>query len=233
MTMQLSLYSLVSGATPDSDPPLQPSDDEARRWVLEELGKPEYRQGDVTLLERIGATIERFFSSFDGPGVPVSPVGVVILIVVVVGLIGVAVWWAGKPRRRGLGASANAVFDVDSTLSAAAHRNLAERAARIGDWQVAIRERFRAIARELEERTIIEPRPGRTAHEIATEAGPILPEIADRLLGGAGIFDDVCYGSRPASAAQYGELKSLDQSTAKAKPEFDAAAPAAGWAGPQ
>ena len=62
---------------------------------------------------------------------------------------------------------------------------------------------MRAIVRSLEERTLLDPRPGRTADEAAAEAGRPLPRHADRLRAAARTFDDVTYGGRTADEAAY------------------------------
>ena len=58
---------------------------------------------------------------------------------------------------------------------------------------------MRAIVRSLEERALLDPRPGRTADEAAAEAGRALPAHADRLRAAARDFDDVTYGGRTAT----------------------------------
>ena len=68
------------------------------------------------------------------------------------------------------------------------------------DWRVAVVERYRAVVAELEERGVIDPRPGRTADEAAADAGAVLPAVAADLGAGARLFDAVHYGNRPASA---------------------------------
>jgi hypothetical protein len=84
-----------------------------------------------------------------------------------------------------------------------------------GQWAEAIRERLRAIARDLEERVILDPRPGRTADELAREAGAVLPVD---LGPGVQVFDEVWYGDRPGTAEGYQLLKDLDEAVRKAKP---------------
>ncbi|NEA03407.1 DUF4129 domain-containing protein, partial [Streptomyces sp. SID10116] len=61
-------------------------------------------------------------------------------------------------------------------------------------WSQAVQERMRAVVRALEERALLDPRPGRTADEAAAEAGRTLPSHTDRLRAAARAFDDVTYG---------------------------------------
>jgi Domain of unknown function (DUF4129) len=96
-------------------------------------------------------------------------------------------------------------------LSAADHRLRAGRLAATGDYAGAIVECVRAIARELEERGVLSPRLGWTAAEIAAEAAQALPADASALRQGARLFDDICYGERPGTAAGYALVQDLDR----------------------
>ncbi|MUM19663.1 DUF4129 domain-containing protein [Mycobacterium sp. CBMA271] len=95
-------------------------------------------------------------------------------------------------------------------LTAAQHRVDAELAASQGDWASAIRHRLRAVARQLEERTILTPVPGRTANELATDAGRELPSLSQEFRSCAEIFNDVSYGDRPGTLQSYRQIADLD-----------------------
>jgi hypothetical protein len=71
-------------------------------------------------------------------------------------------------------------------------------------------ERFRAIARELEERALLSPQPGRTAREVARDGGAALPELASDLLVAAHHFDDVSYGHLTVDRRADQALRDLD-----------------------
>lgn len=105
-------------------------------------------------------------------------------------------------------------------LGAADHRLRAGRLAATGDYAGATLECVRAIARELEERGVLSPRLGWTAAEIAAEAAQELPADASALRQGARLFDDICYGGRPGTAAGYALVQDLDQriTAARRKP---------------
>ena len=68
-----------------------------------------------------------------------------------------------------------------------------------GDWAEAVRERFRAIVRELEERALLDAAPGRTADEAAPRrpAGRC-PTAPPTCAAAARTFDEIWYGGRPA-----------------------------------
>jgi hypothetical protein len=90
-----------------------------------------------------------------------------------------------------------------------------------------VQERLRAIVRGLEERAILDERPGRTAHEAAAEAGRSLPALTAELTAAAAVFDDVRYGAHPATAAMDTTLRDLDRRCAAARPAREPAAAAA------
>jgi hypothetical protein len=73
------------------------------------------------------------------------------------------------------------------------------------------------VIRSLEERSLIEPRPGRTADEAAVQAGQSLPECAASLRAGARLFDDIWYGGRLATAASDQALRHLDEQVRSAR----------------
>jgi Domain of unknown function (DUF4129) len=116
-------------------------------------------------------------------------------------------------------------------LSACDHRQNAERLAGAGDFTAAIIESVRAIAAELEERSILPPRPGRTAGELAAEAIGPLPTHASGFGDAARLFDDVRYGGRAGTADGYQRLRDLDAGIRAARPAVSAAPRAGATAG--
>jgi hypothetical protein len=96
-------------------------------------------------------------------------------------------------------------------VSPVEHRRRADEQAAAGRYAEAVRERLRAIIRDLEERAVLDPRVGRTADEVAFESGLVLPAAAADLHRAARMFDDVWYGKRPATAAMDAELRQIDR----------------------
>jgi uncharacterized protein DUF4129 len=139
---------------------------------------------------------------------PGGSAGLLVLVGLVVGLVWFALWRSGPVRRARR--RAGAAVALDPTLSAQQHRLLAEEFAAAGRYAEAIRERMRAVVRELETRGVLEPRLGRTAEEVATEAGAEVPEIGPGLRAAATIFDEVWYGGRPGTAAADRTLREVD-----------------------
>ncbi|MEU0542410.1 DUF4129 domain-containing protein [Nocardia sp. NPDC005978] len=94
---------------------------------------------------------------------------------------------------------------------AAAHLAAAEDAARRADFGTALRERYRAVTRGLEQRGILEEQRARTAGETARAASAAVPEDAAELPWAAHSFDEVVYGGRPAGEAEYRRLAEADR----------------------
>jgi hypothetical protein len=77
----------------------------------------------------------------------------------------------------------------------------ADQLAAAGRYKEAVRERLRAILRDLIERGILPPSPGWTVMELAAAAGRTRPALAVPMAGAAGVFSEIWYGLRPATAA--------------------------------
>lgn len=101
------------------------------------------------------------------------------------------------------------LFDT-AQLSAGQHRAIAEHFAAEGNWTAAIRHRLRAVARELEEIKVLNPAPGRTANELARDAGARVPHLASELSRAATAFNDVTYGELSGTPVAYQIVADLD-----------------------
>ena len=96
-------------------------------------------------------------------------------------------------------------------MTAAEHRAAAATCAQRGDWALAIRHRLRAVARDLEESGTLAQLPGRTAGELAAEAGAKMPALATEFSSAATIFNDVTYGEVAGTAAGYAVVAELEE----------------------
>ncbi|MET9827539.1 DUF4129 domain-containing protein [Streptomyces sp. NPDC006349] len=202
------------------EPPVTIPRDPAREAAQRELSKGMYHENDPSWFQRALNAFWDWVGELFGKASTATPggtLGLVVVIVAVVALLG-ALWWRlGTPRRAP--ASAPALFD-DRPRSAADHRAAAQAHAAQGHWNQAVQERMRAIVRSLEERALLDIRPGRTADEAATEAGLALPAHGDRLRTAARDFDDVAYGGRPGSEQSYRRLCELDHDLERGKPQL-------------
>ncbi|WP_067858027.1 DUF4129 domain-containing protein [Nocardia shimofusensis] len=103
--------------------------------------------------------------------------------------------------------------------AAAEHRAAAEEAAARRDFDRALRERFRAVLRGMEQRGVLETRRSRTADETAVDASAVLPlEVSTELQPAAHSFDEVVYGGRGATEDEYRRLEYADTFSAAAPP---------------
>ena len=110
---------------------------------------------------------------------------------------------------------------------AIAHRDAAERAAANADYNSAVRERFRAVVRGLEQGGVVELRRSRTADETAAAAAEQLPDEAVGLNASAVVFDEVVYGGKQASDYDYALIAQVDRFSPNAPPPADVAATSA------
>ena len=200
--------------TPSS--PVEPDRGTAQGWARDELADPVYEAAQPGLFERALTWLWDRLSDLEVPEGPGSGVGLAVLVLLVLLVVAVVVLVVGPGRRaarlRGKELFANVV------LTAAEHRAAADAHASAGEWGLAVRERFRAVVRSLEERTVLDPRPGRTADEAARDAAAALPALAGDLAAGARTFDDVAYGGRTATAAHDEQLRTLDDAVSAARP---------------
>ena len=191
-----------------ADVPVDLGRDEAREAAARELSDPAYVSDDPNPLERaLEWVLDRLNELFAGVGGMSGSTAITIIVVVAVIIVIVIRLRVGRTIRAGR--TRGQVFG-DAIMSASEHRAAAERAAAAGDLAEAVRERFRAVVRELEQRGVLDPRAGRTVDEVAVEAGRALPVLADDLRGAAVQFDDVWYGGKPATAQGYQRLVSVD-----------------------
>lgn len=196
------------------DAPLDPSSDEARRWLEDELAKGVYH-AQPSLLERISEWIARLLSLTPDGGAPSFLVPVVVLVVLaVLALVLVRV------LRREVGPTRDAaggVLDVPD-VDAVTLRSRAREALARGNWDAAVLDGVRTIARSGVERVVLDDAPGRTAHEVALALASPFPSEGDSLLRAADVFDAVRYGHRRATEAQAREVLALEERLATTRP---------------
>ena len=191
--------------------PVEIGREQAAALAREELAKQVYRDARPGLVERLLRwAVHHLLDALDSVA-GVSPGGyagvVVVLLLVAVAVVALRLRVGPLARSDGSG---TALF-TDRTLTAAQHAAAADRHAASGQWAEAVRERLRAVVRGLEERAVLDERPGRTADEAAAEAGVALPDCAADLRAGARLFDDVWYGGRPAGPESDAALRRLDE----------------------
>lgn len=206
------------------EPPVTPERDEARRWAIEELGKPQYSDARPGWLDQLWRDFLDWLSSLEGdgtgPGTNFALPGIVAIAVV---LIIVAVFVV-RPRLNARRANrTDDIYGADATADADGYRRRASAAANDGDWAAAVVDQFRALVRSAEERDIIDVRAGRTADEASAQLGQVFSTVQPRLGAAALLFDAVRYGEQGATRADYESTRGLDAELLTMKPDFDGA----------
>jgi Domain of unknown function (DUF4129) len=193
--------------------------DDGRVRAARELLRPIYHRDDPTLYDRaknwVGRLIARLLAKTLG-AVPGGPWTLLVIVAVVAAIIALAVWRRGAPALSY--SRVDPFLLTNDSRTAGEMRRAADRAVEARDWTLAVQERFRAVVRGLEERTIIDERPGWTAQEAAAVAGGSLPELKGQLTTGARLFDSVTYGRGQGDAAMHEQVLALDVAARAARP---------------
>ncbi|PVW06123.1 hypothetical protein DEA06_00785 [Microbacterium sp. Gd 4-13] len=201
--------------------PLSPDRDAAREWAERELSDPRYAAAEPNLLDRAARAVVEFVGGLfngqlTGDWGPVAAIVVAVIVAVLI-VAGLLVW--GRPRRSArLPALTTPLFGDADARTAADLRRDAAAAASAGEWNDAIVLRFRALARGLAERTLVEVSAGTTVHGFARRAALVFPAESQRMEAAAAAFDDVRYLRRPGSETAYRAISALDDDLARARP---------------
>ncbi len=191
-----------------------PDGDEARRWAEEELANPRYDEATPNWFDLLARDVLHWIAGlFDPQGsAGIGPIGLIVVCVIIVAALVAAVIFWGRPRLpRSVRARSRDLLGERDDRTAAQLRADAERSARSGDWSAATVLRFRAIARSLVERDMIDPAPGATAQAIGREAGVVFGEERAALHSAAIAFDEVRYLEHPATEESYRGIVALDE----------------------
>jgi hypothetical protein len=198
--------------------PVQPDAGTGRRWLLDELAKPAYAAARPSPFDRaVQAFLTWFTGLFDVKSSSTPPLVLAIAIGVVVAVLVVALLLFGLPRRNRR-STVGSLFGADDRRSADELRRAAAAAMAQGDWSLALLERFRALARGLDERTIVAVFPGTTATAFALSAARAFPAEHGELQNAAELFDGVRYADDTATREDALSISALDDRLAVARP---------------
>ncbi|MBR8741315.1 DUF4129 domain-containing protein [Nocardiopsis sp. MG754419] len=207
---------------PPTTLPAEVTRDEGRRRAIEELSDPLYGEHEPSIIDRFLDWLDSWLGSLLSAGegfLPGEVWAAGLLLILAIGAVVLIVYLRPSRNRR-----SGALVHEGTVRSAAEHRAAADRHEADGEYAAAVTERLRAISVDLEDRTIITPRAGRTATELSTEAAAVLPGEAEGLREGARIFNDVAYGDRAATADAARTLRELDTRLRAARPAVDGTA---------
>ncbi|PPF45879.1 hypothetical protein C5B85_04215 [Pseudoclavibacter sp. AY1F1] len=205
-----------------AEPPLDIDEDSARELLQRELSKSEYTQASPTWLD---IWIEDFWNWVNDilqpiEGVPggFSPIALIIGAIVVLGVIALLV---GRPilvqRARRSTTIPPDLFDGDNRSAQELRASAAAAAAR-EDFETAVIEQFRALARAVNNRTVIALSPGMTATTVADATIAAFPAHAHGLHRAASSFNAARYLGLGASEDDWQHLRSLDSALEATKP---------------
>jgi hypothetical protein len=166
----------------------------AQKAAESELRRSEYHRDDPGILSRIADWIGRRLGSINA-GAPASLATWAVLLLLV-GLVVFAIVRAGRPRRQARAEGAEDLLAPSATLD---HRRAAAQYEAQARYAEALREWLRATVETIEQRGVLDPRPGRTGAGIAREAGQAMPSVAADLNAAVDAFDAVWFGQRAAT----------------------------------
>ncbi|MGO0576604.1 DUF4129 domain-containing protein [Ornithinimicrobium panacihumi] len=199
--------------------PVDPDRDQARTWLEEELARPGYTT-ERSLVSRVLEWIGDRLPSLDLPGqLPAWTAWVALAVVLVAALAVIAFGTRDRWRKASLAdrrASPGAVLEEE--LTARDYRDRARSAMAAGDLDAALVDSYRAVAAGAVERTLLDDRPGRTAHEVALDLAAPFPAFAAELGVAGDRFDAVRYGDHHATAAQARDMAELEARLAAERP---------------
>ena len=193
-------------------PPLQPSGDEGRRLLRDELVHGEYHRQH--LLQRLIDWLWRHLQ--DGVGAASGSSGVTAFVTMLVAaalVVGLALLLTRVRRDRRTRVRADAVLTGDRA-SADELRRRAEAALADGRHADALVDAFRALAVRQVERGRLSDQPGATAHEVAASLATSYPTHGGLVGRSADLFDATLYGHHPARPEDAHDVLDLDDALA-------------------
>lgn len=206
--------------TPASWSPLRgldPQPAEARKWLSDELQRSDYR--NPWLDSAVRWLMDQLAKLFEGANkLANSGVSLVVTVLLALVTIAILVWVIPRVRRDSVVGHREGAVLLDPTIAAGTYRGLAARAFADGRYDDAVLDGFRAIAKDTSDRTLLDDSPGRTAHEVSLGLARPFPDLAERLVQSANVFDAVRYGHRRATADQAGQVLRLDAELVNTRP---------------
>lgn len=203
-----------------ADPPLDPSADEGRRLLDDELAKAQYHD-EPGLLQRFLDWLVGLVDGSGGGGAPLWARLVLLLLALLV--VAVVVLAVSQIRRAGRRASVPDTEPLVAThLDADDYRERARDAQQRGELTAAAMDWFRALTRQAEQRALLDDAASRTAHEVAAALAHPFPSEADALRTAGRDFDRLRYGREQADEAQCAAMRELDERLSRARPALAA-----------
>ena len=194
---------------------VSPGPPQAREWLKQELQGTEYRSPWLdSVLRWITDLVSRLLDGARN----LAGLSPLITALIALSVIAFLVWVLPRVRREPVASASTGAVLQDLTITSRHYRDLASQSLREGRFDDAVLDGFRAIARDMSDRAVLNDAPGRTAHEVSLALASPFPGHADRLAGAADLFDSVRYGHRRANADQATRIHRLDAELAATRP---------------
>ena len=210
--------------TPILAAPLDPGNEEARRWAEDELSKDVYQPPEPSwwdefsdrVWEWIAAKILDLFGGSD----TIRAIVIVLVILLVAGLAVLVIRRVRRIPRAPKTADTTATKVVLSgARSAKELRAEAETLYAAGDHDASVVAAVRALARRAIERGLLADEPSLTAHEVAVELASRFTAHGVELRSAADLFDAIAYGDRHAAAGSARAVLDLERAVSAAQPD--------------
>lgn len=190
----------------EPEPPVVPPD-EAREAAREILARPEYREPEPSLVERVIDAVLGFLGDAIA-GLTGSGPGSVVAVIVVAVLLLVALWVLVQASRARSGRATSTGppplrQGTDGPGDPATWLAEADRLAARGDHRRALRCRYQAMIARLLRDGVVDDLPGRTPAELGRELSARRPGLAGRLEAVTTGFEATWYGGGEVSAATF------------------------------
>lgn len=218
--------------TPILAAPLDPGNEQARRWAEDELSEEVYQPPEPSwwdeFSDRVWGWIDDNVLDLFGGSDTIRAIVIVVAIVLIVGL---AVLVIRRVRRiprlpKTTDTTAAKVVLPGGPRSAKELRAEAETLYAAGDYDASVISAIRALARRAIERDLLADEPSLTAHEVATDLASRFTDHGVELRSAADLFDAIAYGDRHASAGSARAVLDLERTVSSAQPAaVDASGP--------
>ena len=201
---------------------LEPTPGQARSWLEEELRSATYHQ--TSLLDRLLTWVQDRLADATSSSTDLRGAPTVVTVVVALLVVGLIAWVLPRIRRERSTRRPDGAVLEDPRVTAAQYRERAAGARRAGRHADAVLDSYRAIARDMSDRTLLDDAPGLTAHEVSVAVARVFPARTGELSRAADLFDTVRYGSGTAGLRDAEAVAELDAALARSRPAAEPSA---------
>ncbi|MHC3002934.1 DUF4129 domain-containing protein [Gordonia sp. GN26] len=209
--------------TPLLAAPLDPGNEQARRWAEDELSKDVYHPPEPSwwdeFSDRVWEWIADNILDLFGGSDTIRAVVIVVAILLFAGLAVLVIRRVRRiPRLPKTADTTDAKVVLSGTRAAKELRAEAEDRFAAGDHDGSVIYAVRALARRAIERGLLADEPSLTAHEVATELASRFPDHGVELRSAADLFDAIAYGDRHAAAGPARAVLELERAVSSTQP---------------